>query len=410
ITMQIDSGIKGSKYYNSRWERYGSYYYYNQLSSDQKKVYNMLNTQCLKLLTSSVTVENLLPKSMSGNGRSYYFLDPIDYGNLDISEKDALTAFRFFRYSNPQYFFLSGAELGFNGTGIFAVTIYDEFRTYSGRKAAIDAMNETIDAWDVLIDEQDTEEEKVRMIHDLICKRVDYNDSAVDNNYINDGNEYTQSMYSALGWSEKKTVCAGYSYAFQYLANKYGIDCVCVTSVSTDPATGEEYGGHQWNAVRVEDQWYMIDLTWDDDPMRDGSIPIAYYCYLRSLKKINALVEADENDENHHPESFYGKKLPSCVKDSAPTVYEPGEIFEPESRVKAPVITVNSKNKKVSIKSKTKNVTIYYTTDGNAPSPASTKSKIYKSAFKVKKGQVIRTVAVRSGYYDSKITKKKVKF
>ena len=32
----------------------------------------------------------------------------------------------------------------------------------------------------------------------------------------------------------------------------------------------------------------------------------------------------------------------------------------------------------------------------------------YKS--EVKKGQVIRAVAVRSGYYDSKITKKKVKF
>gem|GEM_PF-3559957 len=410
VTSLITSDLKGSKYYKSRWERYSSYYYYNQLNAREKKIYNVLNTQCLELLNSSMTVENVIPKNMSGNGREYFFLDPIDYEEMGASENEAMRAFRFFRYSNPQYFFIDGTQLGFNGAGIFAITIYSDFRTYEGRKAAIDAMNETIDSWDIYIDELDSDEEKVRKIHDLICERVSYNFEAVNTGYVNDNREFTQSMYSALGWPTKKTVCAGYSYAFQYLANKYGIDCVSVTSGGVDSDTGETAGGHQWNAVRIEDQWYMIDLTWDDDPLADGTIPIAYMCYLRSLKKINSLAYVQDNDENHIPESFYGSRLPKCVKDSGPTIYEPGEIYEPENRVKAPVITVNKKNKKVSLKSKTKNVTIYYTTDGTAPDPASSKSLIYKKAFKVKKGQVIRAVAVRSGYYDSKITKKKVKF
>ncbi len=409
VTTQITSTLKGSKYYKSRWERYSSYYYYNQLSTKQKKLYNLFNSQCIKLLTTGMTVQNVLPKSVSGTGKDYYYLDPIDYEELGLSEKQAMVTSRFFRYSNPQYFFLNGSELGYNGSGVCAITVYSDFRTPEGRKAAIDAMNETIDEWDYYIDELGSDQKKVKMIHDLICERVEYNSAAYESGYANDEKEYTQSMYSALGWSGKKTVCAGYSFAFQYLANKYGIDCVCVTSVGTDPDTGEESGGHQWNAVRVDDQWYMIDLTWDDTEIEGHSILYLWYC--RSAKKINSgEYTAGNIDENHTPESFYGSKLPKCVKDTEPTLYEPGEFYEPDSRVKAPAVTINKKTKKATIKSKTKNVTIYYTTDGTVPDPASSKCLIYKKAFKVKKGQVIRAVAVRSGYYDSKVTKKKVKF
>ena len=398
IKSPITSAIKGSKYYKSKWEKYGSYYYYNQLSAKQKKLYNALNTQCLKFLTGDATCDNVMEDGM---GHYLYHLDMIDYSALDLSLKSATDVMRLFKYSTPQYFFLSTYMYIDERSGMLCLFVYKDFITPEAREAAIDKMNETVDAWDEEISNLDYDEEKVRKIHDLICERVSYNNSAYDNNFANDENEYSQSIYSVFGWDQKKTVCAGYSQAFAFLANKYGIDSVSVSSED-----------HQWNAVRVYDQWYTIDLTWDDDPYQDGSIPVIYFFFCRSDKKIAALLNKIDagNNESHTAESFYGKKLPKCVKDTGSTQTMPGEFFEPDYRAKAVTITVNKYSKKVSLKSKTKKATIYYTTDGTAPDPASTKSNLYTGAFKVKKGQVIRAIAVKSGYEDSKITKKKVKF
>ena len=396
IKSPVISSIKGSKYYKSKWEKYGSWFYYNQLSDKQKKLFNALNTQCLKLLTGDAVIDNVME---DGNGDYIYYLDPIDYSDLGLSSKKAFEAVQFFKYSCPQYFFLSSYQYMDDVSGQLAMFIYKDFITPESREAALEKINETVDEWDSDISACDTDFEKVKMIHDKICERVSYNDHAYETNYVDDEKEYSQTIYSALAWDNKQTVCAGYSTAFAFVANKYGIDSVCVTS-----------SDHQWNAVRIDDQWYIIDLTWDDAP--DPTIPYWYIFFCRSSDAMDQLDEAIDagNNESHTAEKFYKGYLPKFVFDSGATDTDAGEIYEPDSKAKPVTITVNKKNKKVSLKTKTKKATIYYTTDGSTPDPASTKCNKYTKAFKVKKGQVVRAIAVSSKYYDSKVTKKKVKF
>ena len=40
-----------------------------------------------------------------------------------------------------------------------------------------------------------------------------------------------------------------------------GIDCYRVTGVAR---TGSSYGAHAWNKVKLNDKWYIVDITWTE--------------------------------------------------------------------------------------------------------------------------------------------------
>lgn len=54
----------------------------------------------------------------------------------------------------------------------------------------------------------------------------------------------------------KKRKCAGYARAFQYILQKLSIPCYYCTGHA-----GEE---HAWNIVALEEDYYNVDVTWDD--------------------------------------------------------------------------------------------------------------------------------------------------
>ncbi len=90
----------------------------------------------------------------------------------------------------------------------------------------------------------DSDYDKERFVHDTLLRDVDYVRSA----------EMNQSAYSAL--VNGRTVCAGYARAFQYLMQQLGIPCYYCTGYA-----GED---HAWNIIRLEEDYYNVDATWDD--------------------------------------------------------------------------------------------------------------------------------------------------
>ncbi len=59
-----------------------------------------------------------------------------------------------------------------------------------------------------------------------------------------------------------KAVCDGYAHAFQLLCSKMGIACSIIEGTS-DFNDGKEEG-HMWNCVKLGDEWYNVDVTWND--------------------------------------------------------------------------------------------------------------------------------------------------
>ena len=66
----------------------------------------------------------------------------------------------------------------------------------------------------------------------------------------------THTAYGALANGE--AVCEGYACAAKLLLNELGILCDIQFGVCTNG------GGHAWNLVELDGQWYQMDVTWND--------------------------------------------------------------------------------------------------------------------------------------------------
>jgi len=107
--------------------------------------------------------------------------------------------------------------------------------------------------------------EKVLFVHDYLIRYAEYDDTLV-----------AHSGYDLL--INNIGVCESYARAFHMLMAAEGIECLLLNSEDMD---------HAWNMVRLDGEWYHIDLTWDDpSPDREGMV--GYNYFLLSDKEIAA--------------------------------------------------------------------------------------------------------------------------
>ena len=89
-----------------------------------------------------------------------------------------------------------------------------------------------------------TDYEKEKYVYKYLVNNITYDTNAL----------YNQSSYSALVLG--KSVCAGYSRAFQLIMQKLQIPTYYVLGFAKED--------HAWNIVKLGDEYYNVDLTWDD--------------------------------------------------------------------------------------------------------------------------------------------------
>lgn len=103
--------------------------------------------------------------------------------------------------------------------------------------------------------------EKELALHDYIVKTADYNTENYNKNIttLEDHNAYGV-LVDHIG------VCESYAKAMNLLLKEVGIECKYVTGFSKH--NGVKGGGHAWNMVKLDGEWYNLDATWDD-PVSD---------------------------------------------------------------------------------------------------------------------------------------------
>lgn len=87
--------------------------------------------------------------------------------------------------------------------------------------------------------------ERVKWAHDWVSNNVSYD---VKSNYAQD------AFYN------KKANCEGYSGLFQLFAKELGINTISVIGL----AYNGTWGGHAWDLVKFDGEWYQLDTTWDN--------------------------------------------------------------------------------------------------------------------------------------------------
>jgi len=98
---------------------------------------------------------------------------------------------------------------------------------------------------------KETAPEKIaQRLHDYIVWTCEY-----DNAALKDKNRSLQarSVYSVL--VRHQAVCEGYTMAYRYLLEKFGIPCEEIVSKDLK---------HCWNYVKIGNHWYHVDVTFDD--------------------------------------------------------------------------------------------------------------------------------------------------
>ena len=131
---------------------------------------------------------------------------------------------------------------------------------------------------------------KLQLFHDWIMHNFHYD-------YVSLDNSKRKSQYSDFCITNKLAVCEGYADVFAAMARYCNIPCSIICTSADDM-------NHAWNQVYYNDEWKLVDVTWDDtyyDP--DQSVTNTdkrpyeenYTYFMIDLKGIN----------NDHVDKFY---------------------------------------------------------------------------------------------------------
>ena len=117
---------------------------------------------------------------------------------------------------------------------------------------------------DSLIKSGMTEIEKVKAIHDWLVNNVEYDTEGYQSDNISDESHTAEGLFK-----NRKAVCDGYSNAFMQMAQYAGFEVIVVEGVGYNSTGVAE--NHAWNQIKVNGNWYNVDVTWDD-PVASGDI------------------------------------------------------------------------------------------------------------------------------------------
>ena len=227
------------------------YFQYNTLNEKEKELY--------KRIVETINSSNNI----------------VDVSNLSVYSDDVTYAFQKVLADYPQFFYISrSCLLVYNSKGktVKALvlsytdgTVTDQFDKQMNltRKADRQVINSKISQLKSAVENvvskissETADVIKEKIIHDHIAKTVEYDhDSAANIDSYGAVIPHAFDLYGAA--VERLAVCEGYSKWFQYLCYNVGINATQVFGTANG-------GNHMWNSVLIEDDWYFVDLTWND--------------------------------------------------------------------------------------------------------------------------------------------------
>ncbi len=134
-------------------------------------------------------------------------------------------------------------------TGEYTVRINYSFETDELRRMRAETEKKCDEAAQQIYKPNLSEYDLVLAVNDFLCSSVYYPSQEP---YA----PVTHTAYGAL--VDGCAVCDGYSCAAKAILDRLGVQCDFVVGVCTNG------GGHAWNLVNIEGDWYQLDITWND--------------------------------------------------------------------------------------------------------------------------------------------------
>lgn len=107
-----------------------------------------------------------------------------------------------------------------------------------------------------------TDLDKLLLAHDYIIDNCSYYYTLTPDGTIYYGDGYSYTSYGIL--VNQRGVCQGYTYAYACVLKALGYPIENIRQVRSNELK------HIWNFIKFNDNWYHVDLTWDD-PLKGAS-------------------------------------------------------------------------------------------------------------------------------------------
>ena len=197
----------------------------------------------------------------------------LDISAFRLSEETLQAVVSEIRFTHPEFFYvdkqfkyLTSSTTGFV-TELKPGYLYDAAQT-AALTAEYEAM---VDAIVAGIPQGSTDFDKLLYLHDYFIQNYCYDD--------------TLTIRDAYTFFKQKTgVCQAYMLALIAVTQEIGIESIPVTSSKMN---------HAWNLVKLDGEWYHMDITWDDAVSYPSYVSYDYF--LQSDAGIFA-IDADRVD------------------------------------------------------------------------------------------------------------------
>ena len=231
------------------------YFYYDRLPGSQQKLYSAM----LKAIQAHEAT--------------------VDSGGTDFQSivkiSDAI------RYDHPELFWYStlslcGSEIQLTYGASAEESEVLQKQIDEAAQAYLKGITDEMSAYDVAI-----------RLYGRLIAMVDYDSIALEEQRAEGGVDQHSIDYlrTICGvFLRKSAVCEGYARAIQYLLQKCGIECAEVAGhVWQDRGKAGGGGAHAWNILKIDGDYYYLDVTWDDRSNTNQTIKVkdfgfAYFC------------------------------------------------------------------------------------------------------------------------------------
>lgn len=236
------------------------------LTDDQKKFFARLDTALEPYLYENKTAV------LAGASQNVSYTEPIPFSDLSslyfeagtrgvayTDPNNVVVLTEAYLNTHPQFFFLTTA---YTGTSTYLrVAFLKDFIDPDARAAARTKIQKEFQR--VTSNYKGATVKNAQALHDRLCTYATY-DSDGWNGARGSQDTWTQGnvmwdqtlasvFYTTGSELDHSSVCAGYSQAYTAMLNYRGIGAFSITSTN-----------HQWNKAYLENAWYCVDCTWDD--------------------------------------------------------------------------------------------------------------------------------------------------
>ena len=173
----------------------------------------------------------------------------------------------------------SHIETQFDNLGKIIIT-----KTYNDN--TINEINTKVDKlYNDLVNPNNDIKTNIKTIHDYIINNTKYDSLRSEQNIEK---YHSDTAYGPL--FEGYAVCGGYTDLMQLFLERLKVKSYRISST-----------GHIWNAVNLDNNWYHLDLTWDD-PVADDKVDRITHDYF--LITTNKLLQEEKTEHNFNQNNF----------------------------------------------------------------------------------------------------------